>query len=190
MSTKVKTGKVRFGYVNVFEAKKNGDEQEPKYSVMIIIDKEDKETLGALKRAFEAAKELGKEKCDAWKGKIPTGIQLRVRDGDTERPDDPACAGKYFINAKANLKSKPQVVKKGEGGTLVAVTDPMEFQSGDYGKASLSLFPYGRNGNNGVGFGLNGIFFMEEGERLSGASSAFADFSDEAEGGDDDWLNS
>lgn len=190
MSTKVKTGKVRFGYVNVFEPRKNGDEQEAKYSVMIIIDKDDKETLSALKQAFEAAKELGKEKCDGWKGKIPTNLELRVRNGDTERPDDPACAGKYFINAKANLKNKPQVIKKGEGGALVQITDPAEFQSGDYGKASLTLFPYGRNGNNGVGFGLNGIFFLEKGEPLAGSSSAFSDFADEVEDEAEDWLKS
>lgn len=189
MSTKLKTGKVRFGYVNVFEARVNGDEKDPKYSVMVIVDKTDKETLSAFKAAFDAAKEVGKEKCKDWKGKIPPNVRQPLRDGDTEKPDSPELAGKYFFNAKANLKNKPQVVKKGQGG-LVAVTDPAEFQSGDYGKASISLFAYNKNGNSGIGVGLNSIFFMEEGERLTGASSAQADFADEVEGETDDWLAS
>lgn len=188
-NTKVKTGKVRFGYVNVFEARKGLDEKEAKYSVMVIIDKDDKETLAAFKSAFEAAKIVGKEKCEKWFGKIPSAIRQPLRDGDAEKPDSPELAGKYFVNAKANLTSKPQVVRKGVNGGLEAITDPAEFKSGDYGKASLNLFAYGVNGNNGIGVGLNGIFFLESGEALAGSSSAFSDFADEAEDGDD-WLSS
>lgn len=187
--SKLKTGKVRFGYVNVFEARINGDEKEPKYSTMIIIDKEDKVTLAAFKKAIAAAKEIGKEKCAGWKGRIPEPLRLPIRDGDTEKPDSPELKGKYFVNAKANLKNKPQVVRA-LAGEIVLVEDPAVFQSGDYGKASLNLFAYSANGNNGIGVGLNGVFFMEKGESLSGASSAQADFADEAgaDGGDDDWM--
>lgn len=185
MSTQFKTGKVRFGYVTVFEAKKNGDEGEPKYSTMVIIDKNDTDTLKAFESAFKAAKELGKEKCAAWKGKIPAVVRNPLRDGDAEKPDSPELAGKYFLNAKANLKSKPQVVKI-EDGALVPITDPIDFKSGDYGKASLNLFAYGTNGNNGIGVGLNAILFLEEGESLTGQVSAAAAFADEV---GDDWAD-
>ena len=44
MSNKVITGKVRFSYANVFEPKSiNGSD--PKYSVSLIIPKEDKVTI-------------------------------------------------------------------------------------------------------------------------------------------------
>lgn len=187
MSTKIKTGKVRFGYVNVFEPRATGDEKEPKYSTMIIIDKDDKETLNAIKSAVEAAKLVGKEKVPGWKGRIPSELRLPVRNGD-DKPDNEELQGKYFLNAKASINNKPQVVKK-EGGRLVLVTDPAEFQSGDYGKASLSLYPYSVNGNNGIGVGLNNIFFMEKGESLVGATSALTDFADEAdETEEEDWM--
>ena len=51
MATKVVTGKVRFSYVNVFKAKSiNGGDE--KYSVSLIITKDDKETLKKIKAAI------------------------------------------------------------------------------------------------------------------------------------------
>lgn len=187
MSTKVKTEKVRFGHVHVFEPRKNSDEVEPKYSAQIIIDKDDKKTLNRIKEAIEAAKELGKDKC--WRGKIPSGLKLPLRSGDTDKPESPELEGKYFLNARANLKYKPQVVKI-EGGRIEYLTDPQDFQSGDYGKAVISFFPYSFSGSNGIGVGLNNILFTEKGESLIGATSAVQDFSDEiGEDDDTDWLN-
>lgn len=185
--TKVKTGKVRFGYVNVFEARINGDEKEPKYSTMIIIDKTDTDTLRAIKAAVDAAKEVGKEKCSGWNGKIPAVVRQPLRDGDAEKPDSPELAGKYFLNAKANLKSKPQVVRK-NGKALEMITDPADFKSGDFGKASINMFAYANKGNFGIGVGLNGIFFMEAGDSLAGSSSAMSDFADEAEETEENWM--
>ena len=52
MSNKVITGKVRFSYANVFEPKSiNGSD--PKYSVSLIIPKEDKVTIDKIKAAIE-----------------------------------------------------------------------------------------------------------------------------------------
>ena len=42
--TKVITGKVRFSYANVFEPRKNDDGTE-KYSVSLLIDKDDTKTI-------------------------------------------------------------------------------------------------------------------------------------------------
>lgn len=181
----MKTAKVRFGYVNVFTPTKQQDEDKEKYSVMVIIDKKDKVTLAALKEAIEEAKIVGKDK--TWGGKIPAKLALPLRDGDEERPDSPELAGKYFLNAKS--QQKPGVVKRGEDGQPVKITEPMDFQSGDYGKASLALYPYSFKGNNGVGVGLNSIFFMEKGEPLAGSRSAAEEFADEfEESEEDDWM--
>lgn len=190
--TKVRTGKVRFGYLRVLEPYQGENDKEPKYSAMIIIDKTDKKTLDAFKSAFEAAKKQGVEKLPKWGGKVPGGVKLPIRDGDQDKPDSPELAGKYFINVKANVKFPPQIVKK-ENGVFVKITDPLTFQSGDYGYAVLNLFPYSSNGNNGVSAGLNSICFAHKGDPLSGGGgNVNDDYADllEAEDEEDDnsWM--
>lgn len=52
MSVKVITGKVRLSYANVWEPKVQSEGQKPKYSVSIIIPKDDKDTLEKLMKLF------------------------------------------------------------------------------------------------------------------------------------------
>ena len=54
--THVKTGEVRFSFCHLFEPSSFND-QKPKYSLAILIDKSDKATLDAIKKAYEAAKQ-------------------------------------------------------------------------------------------------------------------------------------
>lgn len=172
-STKAVTGKVRFSYANVFEPKSiNGSE--PKYSCAILIDKKDKKTLDKIEAAIAAAIEEGKGK---WGGKIPKKLKLPLRDGDEER-DDEAYEGKMFINA--NSKSKPGVVDE----DLNPIMDSDEFYSGCYGRASINFFAFNSNGSVGVAAGLNNLQKLEDGDRLSGGSSAEEDFGS----ADDDLL--
>ena len=58
-STKVVTGKVRFSFVNVFEARAFGEGQTPKYSVMLLIPKSDVGTIARIKKAIDAAAQKG-----------------------------------------------------------------------------------------------------------------------------------
>ena len=51
LSTKVVTGKVRFSFVNVFEARAFGDNKDPKYSVMLLIPKTDIGTISRMKKS-------------------------------------------------------------------------------------------------------------------------------------------
>ena len=176
MSTKVKTGEVRFGYAFVHTPRKNGDSEKESYSAMIIVDKEDKATIKAIEDAIEAAKQLGKT--EKWGGKIPPTLKLPLRDGDEERPDSPELAGKLFLNAKSN--NKPDImVKDPEFGTIGKITDPADFYSGCHGKVTLNFYAYTFNGNKGVGCGLNNIFKTKDGEPLSGGGSGESDFADE-----------
>ena len=106
MATKVITGKVRASFVHIFEPQSvNGSE--PKYSCSFIIPKSDAETIGKIRAAIEEAKQNGVSK---WGGKTPANLKLPLRDGDIERPDDPAYADAYFVNA--NSREKPGVVDR------------------------------------------------------------------------------
>ena len=98
---KVITGKeTRWSYANVWEAKSiNGGA--PKFSVSLIIPKSDTVTVQKIKAAIQAAYEEGQGKLKGNGRSVPplSAIKNPLRDGDTERPDDPAYAGCYFINA-------------------------------------------------------------------------------------------
>ena len=107
---KVITGKdTRWSYANVWEAKSiNGGT--PKFSVSLIIPKTDTVTVQKIKAAIQAAYEEGQAKLKGNGRTVPplTAIKTPLRDGDTERPDDPAYAGSYFINA--NSATAPGIV--------------------------------------------------------------------------------
>ena len=95
---KVITGKdTRWSYANVWEAKSiNGGT--PKFSVSLIIPKSDTVTVQKIKAAIQAAYEEGQAKLKGNGRSVPplTAIKTPLRDGDTERPDDPAYANSYF----------------------------------------------------------------------------------------------
>lgn len=170
-STKVVTGKVRFSYVNIFKARsfEGGDE---KYSISLIIDKEDKATLEKINRAVQEAIKEGIS--SKWNGKKPANLKLPLRDGDTDREDSPEYEGKYFLNANSN--QKPGIVDR----ELMEIIDPEEVYSGCYGRASINFFPFNSNGNKGVGVGLNNIQKLSDGDHLGAErASAEDDFGDE-----------
>ena len=168
-STKVITGKVRFSYANVFEPTAMQDGQTPKYNVSIIISKSDTKTVEATKKAIEAAKEAGKSKIADKNGKIPVNLKTPLRDGDEERPDDPAYENSYFINA--NSERKPGIVDR----DLNPIMSRDDFYSGCYGRASINFYAFNVN-SKGIACGLNNLQKLEDGERLAGGSSAEEDF--------------
>ncbi len=169
MAVKVITGKVRFSYANVFEPRAMEEGAKAKYSVVLLIDKSDKKTLDKINAAIRQATEEGLAK---WGGKKPANLKLPLRDGDAEFPDEETYAGKFFMNANADLK--PQIVDR----NLNPITDPQEFYSGCYGRASVGFYAFNVSGNKGIACGLNNLQKTEDGERLAGGSTAAEDFGD------------
>ena len=98
--TRVVTGEVRLSYAHLFEPQ-SIQGSKPKYSVSLIIPKSDRETIGKIKRAIDAAIEAGTAK---FGGKRPNkaALKLPLRDGDVER-DDEAYKGCFFVNANSTL---------------------------------------------------------------------------------------
>lgn len=164
---------VRFSYVHVFEPTAIDENSEAKYSVSIIIDKDDKQTLSAIQVAIEEAKKLGKTKLVDSKGNIARNLKTPLRDGDVERPEDEAYAGAMFLTASSF--KKPGVV----GKPATIELDEDEFYSGCYGRASLTFYAFNKAGSKGIACGLNNVQKLEDGERLDGGVSAAADFGDD-----------
>lgn len=172
MSSKVITNKVRFSYVNIFRSRAFREGQDAKFSICLLIPKEDKAGLAKIQRAIDEAVQEGIS--SKWGGKQPKNLHLPLRDGDLERADEaPEYEGMMFLNANSN--SKPGIVDK----DLNEILDPDEVYSGCWGRASINFFPYDSNGNRGVGVGLNNIQKLKDGERLGAArANAEDDFGD------------
>lgn len=168
-STKVITGKVRFCYTNVFEPTAMNEGDTPKYNICILIPKNDAATIAKVNAAINAAKEAGKAKIADKNGRIPANLKLPLRDGDVERPDDPAFENMYFINA--NSMRKPSIVDR----DLNPIMSKDDFYSGCYGRASINFYAFNVS-SKGIAAGLNNLQKLEDGEMLAGGSTVEEDF--------------
>ena len=150
MSKKVVTGLVRFSYLHVFKpyAYREGDTE--KYSVALLIPKSDTKTVRKIHAAVDAVIEEGVQ--TKWGGKKPKDLSLPLHDGDEEQPEAPEYAGMYYLNAKTSADHAPGVFDKDRE----AILDPSEVKSGDWGRASVSFYPF-NNRLKGVAVGLNSI---------------------------------
>jgi hypothetical protein len=180
MATKVITGKVRFSYVNIFRSRAFREGQDAKYSICLLIPKEDKAGIAKIRAAMDEAVQDGIT--SKWGGKKPKNLHLPLRDGDEDRADEaPEYAGMMFLNANSN--TKPGIVDK----DLNEILDPDEVYSGCWGRASINFFPYDSNGNRGVGVGLNNIQKLKDGDHLGAArAKAEDDFGDGFEDEDEE----
>lgn len=184
-TTRVITGMVRFSYLHVFAPRPAEDGEKEKYSVSIIIPKEDKETIAKLKKGIKAAAEYGAAK---FGGKIPANLKTPLRDGDEERPEDEAYANSFFMTANSN--TKPGLVDK----NVNPILEQNDLYSGCYGRADVTFFAYNTNGNKGIACGLNNLQKIKDGEPLGGRTTAESAFGgDNAftfdDDNDDNWLN-
>lgn len=174
--TRVVTNEIRASYAHVAEpVSVNGSD--PKYSMSVIIPKDDKETLQLIDQAIDQAIADGVSK---FGGKKPNkaALKLPLRDGDVER-DDEAYQDAFFINC--NNKTQPQVVDASRHAM-----DPGAIYSGCYCKVSIQFYAFNVGGSKGVAAALGNIQFIRDGEALGGARVTAADDFGAAE--DDDFL--
>jgi len=176
--TLVTTGKVRLSYANLFKPKAASPGAKEKYSVSIIIDKEDKETVQKIEAAIKAAIVAGMSKLDIKDAnKLPKNFKTPLRDGDEERGDDPAYVGKWFLNCSSD--NKPKVINREKE----EITDPTQVISGDYARVNINLYAFNTSGNKGIAAGLNAVQKIKNGEPLGSTVNVDAVFDDL---GDDD----
>ena len=178
---KVITGpETRWSYANVWEPKSvNGGT--PKYSVSLIVPKTDTKTVAKLKAAIEAAYQEGAGKLKGNGKSVPAFAAIRnpLRDGDVERPDDPAYAHAYCRDASSATAP----------GIGAAAGRPVLNRAvgcaGVYGRASINFYAFNSNGNKGIACGLNNLQLICAGEPLGSKASAESDF---ATDDDEDFL--
>ncbi len=173
MSANITTGKFRASFVNVFSPKSTSESDTPKYSITMLIPKTDIATINAINNQIEAT--IQESTASVFGGVRPAKTNSPLHDGDGARengePFGPECCGCYVLTAKANANYPPEVVDiNGQ-----AIINHREFYSGCYARASIRFYAYNKNGNKGVGCGLNCIQKLADGEPLaSGISAATA----------------
>ena len=184
--TELVTGEVRLSYAHLFTptVPKNATPgQQAKYSVCLLIPKDDKKTLQMIQTAIKNAFNAGVP--TRFGGKAPKMWHNPLRDGDAEKDLDknPEYEGCYFVNA--NSQRKPGLVDR-RGQEII---DPEEIKSGDYAKADINFYAYARQGSNGVACSINNVLKTRDGEALGGGNlSAATAFAGEFDDNDDDLI--
>lgn len=171
----------RLSYSHIWEPTSiNGSE--PKYSVCCLISKDDTKTLGRINALVKKVIEDGKP---IWGGKIPKKLKLPLRDGDEER-DDSVYENMMFLNA--NSGRMPAIIDR----RCQPILDQDEVYSGCYANVKISVYPFNKNGNQGVACGLVAVQKTKDGERLSGSTGIDGfdslDFDDEEAADGMDYL--
>jgi hypothetical protein len=167
MSTQVTTGRARFSYCNVVEARRNDMNGKDEFSTQVLVQKSDTETIAALKAA-------AKEALTAKFGdKIPKTVRNPMRDGDTETKSDGSplgaeYAGCWYFSTKSS--KKPGIIDA-NGRDLIS-SDAVA--SGDFGRVAVNAYAYDAAGNKGVAFGLNHVMLIEKGTPLGGGKVSAA----------------
>lgn len=164
----VTTGKVRASYVHIFTPRVPDNGGGAKYSVTLLIPKNDTTTLNALYADIERAKQEGAQR--AFNGSVPPQCKIPIYDGDGYRPSGEAfgeeCKGCMVMTASA--KDKPVIV----GLDMQEILNPADVYPGCYIRASVNMFAYNSNGNKGIGCGLNAVQKIEDGIPLTTRVSA------------------
>lgn len=168
---------MRISYPALFEPKANPSGV-MKYSCSLLISKDDKAGVQQLQDAIQKAIQKGKE--TLWSGKVPNFRYQPLRDGDAELASGEKTGAEYknsyFLNCSSN--EAPGVVQATGSGPK-PLLDTSAIFAGCYVRADINPFPYKNSGNSGIGWGLNNILLLKEGERLDGrmrATDAFANY--------------
>lgn len=186
MATKVVTGKVRFSYCNVFEAKVPNGGGDAKYSVTLLIPKSDTGTLGKIKQAMAEARENFVARNGV--NSLPAQPNHTLHDGDGMRdsgdPYGDECKGCYVITVSS--KQKPVIVDAFRN----EITDPGEVYSGCYGRAAINFYGYNSNGKKGISAGLLSIQKLSDGEPFGtvGSANDFDDGFQDADAALESWM--
>lgn len=170
-----------WSYANVWAPKAISEGATPKYSVSCII-KKDSPDVEKVKAAIQAVYAENTAKLKGNSKVVPAleTLKIPLRDGDLERPDDPAYAGCYFINA--NATEAPGIVD----ADCNPILDHSEVYSGVRGRVSITFFAFNNSGNRGIAANLNNLQKWYDGEPLGSRATAESDFASDE---DDDFLS-
>ena len=160
------TGEARLSYAHLSEPYSNNG-GEAKFSTTVLVPKTDVQTKARIDAAIEYAKQKGV--AEKWNGVMPPVVALPIYDGDGVRPNGEPfgaeCKGCWVFTA--SNKNPVQMVDAG----MNPIVQKGELYSGCYARVCVSVFAYNSNGKRGVGFGLEAVQKLRDGDPLGGGVS-------------------
>lgn len=166
--TQITTNEVRISYEHLIKPYSNQPGAEEKYSVTLLIPKNDIETRQRIDAAIQAAIQEGVT--GKWGGMRPAQLGMPIHDGDGPRPSGEEfgaeCKGHWVMNA--STKVRPEVVDL----NLNPILNATEIYSGMFARVNLNFFVYANSGKKGIGCGLGPVQKTRDGEPLGGRVSA------------------
>lgn len=162
-------GPVRFSFAHLIEPKIAKGSKKPKYSVSILIPKDDTDMIAGIESGIKAAIAV------KFGDKPPKILKLPMRDGDKERDDD-VYADHLFIGCTCD--QRPGFVD--QKNNPIANPGPDMFYSGMFGRVSVNFKYFEVEGNKGIACYLQNVQFVKHGENLTGRKKAEEDFADDA----------
>lgn len=156
---------VRLSYPNLFTPKTHDDGKQS-YTCALLVPK----NHPAMAQIAAAREKVIRAE---FNGKHMTK-DLPIKDGDvgqidpiTRQPNGPGPApGHWVLNTSA--KQKPHTVDQ----NVQPILDPGKLYAGCYVNASVSVYAYFQATGNGITFGLDGVQWAADGERLDGRPEA------------------
>jgi len=163
-NTRMVIRNVRLTYMHILEPRAAAEGAEPKYSLTMLIRKDDKENIDAIKAAIKAAivKKFGE--------KPPKGLRNPLRDGDEideesgERMKGGEFEGCFYLSASNKKPIRPVVGKAKSPATADHLVN------GYFGCVGVNFYGYDAAGNRGVAAGLNDLWITKKGDVLAGAT--------------------
>jgi len=173
LDAKLITPEFRGSFVQVMKPKAFDATQEPKFSTVIAIPKDDP-FVAKLNKMIEAV-------AIAKFGELPKKLKTFIKDGDQE---EEKYGWQGHIVFTASNKSKPGVVVRQADGKLEEPMSEEEIYSGAYYRASIRPYAYEYNNSKGVAISLDNIMKTKDGEKFTSKTTAQEDFADFVES---DW---
>lgn len=178
--------KARLSFVKLFEPE-SYQGQDPKYSVALLIPKENKNAIARVNEAIEKAIQEGlKNPKYSWTERTPKASSFKtpLHDGDEKADENEIYAayeGCMYMNA--SNKKKPVLIDL-DGENLT----PDELYSGCWANCILNIYPYNAGGGKGVTASIRGVQKYKDDENLGGGAPVTASSFDSGFGDDDEFF--
>lgn len=164
---RIVAGPVRLSYVYFAKPDYDEDKETSFYRSMILVPKDDKDTLAQIKAAIAAA---AKAKFGNKAEKVMKTGNNPLRDPKKEGKDEKVYKGMLFFNAKSN--EQPGMLLK-NGTKLIDPEDINdEIYPGVWVHASVTFYGFDTNGNKGVACAINNVIKFKDDDRLDGRVEA------------------